>query len=399
MKMLILKCDEELEFLHSFEEIKHFIQVFDLKNLNLTQENYTNLFNIINISEEKIDNNINNNDIENKPYSFENNLFQEDKKFLIFISSVNESNHSTNEEINKILYFYFIDFKEYFKLKDNNNNLITKMDNIEKHLEFSSQIINNNIPMLEMGTDFLIKQASDYFLEHFKENKEKIIDFFPLLKKEGINESDTKNYFIEELKTSQKINDTFQYTNSNSNIFHIKIMAELYSNEEEGEYYLIFIEDVTKDKLILDLQTIDELTGSLSRKKLNEIIPYELSASRRHQHKSTLIYISVVHIDKNRIEDNLINFSSNIKKFLRTTDHFGRFEENDFIMILPHTDVKNSEILIKKIFKFNEKYINNFDLEIYFQDTLFNLDVDIDEKYPNPVGTWVNESKNNKYKK
>ena len=117
----------------------------------------------------------------------------------------------------------------------------------------------------------------------------------------------------------------------------------------------------SNEKLTL-LASKDALTNINNRRMLNEYILQETKKSKRHKNDLSLILLDIDHFkdinDKyghKRGDEVLIEISSLLSKNIRQSDIFGRWGGEEFIILLPQTNIKNAyevaEILRKKIEK------------------------------------------------
>jgi len=117
----------------------------------------------------------------------------------------------------------------------------------------------------------------------------------------------------------------------------------------------------SNEKLTL-LASKDALTNIYNRRMLNEYILQETKKSKRHKIDLSLILLDIDHFkdinDKygHKIGDEvLIEISSLLSRNIRQSDIFGRWGGEEFIILLPQTNIKNAyevaESLRKKIEK------------------------------------------------
>jgi len=94
----------------------------------------------------------------------------------------------------------------------------------------------------------------------------------------------------------------------------------------------------------------DDLTQLYTRQFIDEELEREIQNAKHQQHDLSLLILDLDHFKK--INDTyghttgdevLINFSSIIKSHLREGDFAGRFGGEEFIVILPHTDISSAQ--------------------------------------------------------
>lgn len=106
------------------------------------------------------------------------------------------------------------------------------------------------------------------------------------------------------------------------------------------------------------ISTTDGLTGLNNRKKFNEILHSEFIRSRRYQRSLSVIMFD---IDKfKQVNDTyghasgdqvLINLSNLIEQNIRKTDSLARWGGEEFVCLLPETDMNNALITAEKLRK------------------------------------------------
>lgn len=109
------------------------------------------------------------------------------------------------------------------------------------------------------------------------------------------------------------------------------------------------IRDITErqayEDRLTELATRDSLTGALNRRAFMEQMDNALQLARRHGHALSLLLMDADHFKK--INDNyghqvgdqaLVSLTALAQTCLRTTDRFGRWGGEEFVVLLPETD-------------------------------------------------------------
>ncbi len=133
------------------------------------------------------------------------------------------------------------------------------------------------------------------------------------------------------------------------------------------------------DKLAT-LATVDQLSKLTSKMQLQVILKYQIDYYNRYKTDTTIVYFSLVNMNKiiglfglHHGEKIISLFAKEFKNLIRSSDVLARWEGSDFILVLTNTDKKSSETLIKKISTelLRIESIKEMKLEIAFGITSF----------------------------
>lgn len=221
-------------------------------------------------------------------------------------------------------------------------------------------IIKSNDKILSANNAFLkffnVKNINEFLVKHHRVCNQFIKDGTSLkLDLTHINEE-----AIEALNAIEKTNRIVSMKNAQDELrnFIIKIFP-LHDNE-----FVIVLSDITKIKHKADLlekkANIDNLTKVMSRQKFEELYRLELQRSQRYINSLSLLFFDIDYF-KN-INDTyghdmgdkaLTAFANIIQTNIREYDIFARWGGEEFILMLPQTDLgaafKIAEKLRKKV--------------------------------------------------
>ncbi len=112
------------------------------------------------------------------------------------------------------------------------------------------------------------------------------------------------------------------------------------------------------DKLA-NLATVDQLSKSSSKMHMQAILKHQLSNYKRYKTDTTVVYMSLINVDKIvglfgfEVGEKLIAlFAKELKAILRESDALARWAGSDFIILLTNANAKASYTVAQKI---NEK--------------------------------------------
>ena len=122
-------------------------------------------------------------------------------------------------------------------------------------------------------------------------------------------------------------------------------------------------QELIKQKLALEKLTIhDDLTGLYNRRHLNEILQQEYACCERYNTDCSCMMIDLDHFKNvndtygHGFGDVVIStFAKRLSERIRGTDFVFRFGGEEFLILLPQTDISGAEQVAREICRCNEK--------------------------------------------
>lgn len=207
------------------------------------------------------------------------------------------------------------------------------------------------------------KKFVDFFgienVDKFLEKKNNIFDFFQeefgFITKEQINKQDS---WIDYIKNLHEVDRVVKIKNSSDEEKIFTINVDYCENRDN--YYVFSLTDITKLKEksnLLEYQAShDKLTGLLNRNRFDELYSKEIKKSKRYKDELSMILLDIDNFKS--INDNyghqtgdevLKEISKLILTHVREADICVRWGGEEFLMLLPHTNLEGAIIVAEKI--------------------------------------------------
>ena len=104
------------------------------------------------------------------------------------------------------------------------------------------------------------------------------------------------------------------------------------------------------------LETVDPLTLLMNKRKLYELLEYEMEKDKRYKSGLSVIFCSLdnfKHIDatysQTTVNNLLRNIALQLVETLRASDIVSRWSENDFLILIPNKTAEEAKIIAEKI--------------------------------------------------
>lgn len=237
------------------------------------------------------------------------------------------------------------------------------LDILLKNIDSVVFIIDDNKKIIE---------ANQAFLNLFELSKEDALSksYYDIIKCQNDKNSPNCNlcYICDINKYNEGEDIIFTKNFKGGNCKHFILKSQEISISSQS-VTMIILNNVTnlieKTKKLEQLCSIDELTGIFNRRYIIKKLESEIEISTRYKTSLSIIIIDIDNFKE--INDSyghligdevLIKTSDTIKNSLRESDYFGRIGGEEFIIILPNTDLKNAHLCAERI-RMNV-YNNNF---------------------------------------
>ena len=246
------------------------------------------------------------------------------------------------------------------KLEEMNVSLQQKVEDGIKQIK-SILDAQDNLVMLINGTKIqnVNKKLLDFFqfdtYEELKDSDFTIIDYFEVeegfFNKNLITNNNDELWFSYMLNHLNDINKIVKMKNKNN---EYRIFAVNIDNiENQNRSFVISFTDITEIKeesTLLEYQaTHDTLTGLYNRQKFNDIFDKELKRDKRYKNNLSLIIFDIDYFKKinddfgHQVGDEVLkDISTLVKNGIREQDTLVRWGGEEFIILLPQTDLEGA---------------------------------------------------------
>ena len=126
-------------------------------------------------------------------------------------------------------------------------------------------------------------------------------------------------------------------------------ISPTYNTQGEKTGYTSIRQDITNQKIIEKLSVTDQLTQLYNRLKLESVFADEIHRASRYGEPFSVIMLDIDHFKSvndtfgHEVGDKtLIDIAKILKQNSRTTDIVGRWGGEEFVVILPHTNLKSA---------------------------------------------------------
>ncbi|PLY06647.1 MAG: hypothetical protein C0625_08655 [Arcobacter sp.] len=257
------------------------------------------------------------------------------------------------------------------ELEKVNHNLENRVEEAVKQTK-SILDAQDNIVILSTLTNIIEvnKKFLDYFgvstLNDFLNKKETLIDTF--IREYGLFASDKINEDANWILEIQKLNELDRIVKipnkkGEERVFTVNVD----DYEHTGEHYVISFTDITqlkeKSNLLEYQANHDQLTGLFNRQKFNEIFSKEIKREKRYQNSLCIITFDIDDFKNfnddygHMVGDEVLKVISKIvMNSVREHDSVARWGGEEFLVLLPQTQLNGAIQVAEKIRAAIEKY-------------------------------------------
>lgn len=241
---------------------------------------------------------------------------------------------------------------------------VTELRRVEKKLNNYVALVNESV--ITSSTDLAgnIIYASNAFCRVSKYEKSELIGKNHRI----IRHPDMSEEIYKELWNTITHNQTWQGEIKNKakdgSVYWVyAVISPDFDEEGERIGYTAIRQDITDKKRAEELAITDRLTGLYNRLKLDEVLNYEIAQTRRYETPLSIIIIDIDHFKS--VNDTyghqtgdmvLIEAAQILRSCSRASDTSGRWGGEEFLIILPNTNLSGALEAAEKIRMAIENY-------------------------------------------
>ena len=224
-------------------------------------------------------------------------------------------------------------------------------------------LVNDMKNIIDVNKIFFKYFYTEKTLEKFKSKYGCICNLF--CKEEGYIQKDMDgiswiDYILNNSDENHKVKIKYD-----ENIYYFFINISLVLKEKN--YHSVVFSDITKEerykKELEKLSVTDALTGIKNRRYFEAKIEEEILRARRYEHSLSFIMLDIDYFKKvndeygHSVGDSiLVEYTKLISSILREVDTFARVGGEEFMIIVPHANKKNTKELAEKLRSSIERY-------------------------------------------
>lgn len=325
--------------------------------------------------------------IKNQPSVVISDIYLNDKKAFSLIKFIKEINpyqpviiSTFSSKKKHMLKAFDLNVNSYLLNPSSKNALFEKIITLgkefilrEKNIETRKMLQNilNNQSGLVMLTDFeSISYCSKSFLEFFHLNDiselffryDSITGLF--IKHENYLHGNNKEEFLSAFKNAKAIKKIVLMVGRTltPKAFHIDINPIKMSEKESYIVTLTNISIMQEKNIEISYKAYtDTLTGVYNRNKFEEVFEYESTRNKRYNEPLTIAVMDIDHFKKfndtygHLVGDEVLkSMAETINENVRRSDLFARWGGEEFVLIMPKTDLQQAKTLCEKLRKLIE---------------------------------------------
>ena len=302
------------------------------------------------------------NDSEVFTYSLENIFKNEENLLMVIKAKDNYKNEIFLDKLKTLVLLLFITLFLSFimAVMMSNTPIMLERELFKAHEDLNEfkEIINKYVITYSAKNDGTIIESSEAFEKVSGYSKEELIGNKISIIKHPTEDKETIKNLLNTIRKNQIWIGIIKNKTKDGREFWLEqtIIPKIDEKNHSLKKYLSVSIDITDKKLLEEMASIDKLTGIYNRRMLDEFLQKTIDVVSRHNEELSLIIIDIdyfknVNDTYGHVEgDNvLFQVSKIISENLRSSDIFGRYGGEEFLIICTKTDKNSAFILAEKL--------------------------------------------------
>lgn len=295
-------------------------------------------------------------------YSLEKIFKNEENLLMILKPKDNYEKEIFFDKLNTLIIVFFLTVFLSFimAIMMSNTPILLEKELFKAHKELNEfkTIIDKYVITYTAKSDGTIIEASDAFEKVSGYSKDELIGKRISLIKHPMQDRKVIKDLIQTISKNKIWTGIVKNRTKNGEEFWLEqtIIPKIDERNQLLKKYMSVSVDITDKKLLQEMASIDKLTGIYNRRMLDEFLQKTIDVVVRHKEELSLIIIDIDHFkDVNdrygHVEgDNVLFQTSNIiSENLRSSDIFGRYGGEEFLVICTKTDKNGAFLLAEKL--------------------------------------------------
>jgi len=253
---------------------------------------------------------------------------------------------------------------QIFNLRNALNNALKESQRYIKTIESQMTLIDKNIIYSSTDLNGNITEVSHAFCTISGYRKEQLIG----KSHKTVHHPDMKQSVFAKLWETIGHNDTWHGELKNrkkdGTFYWLETMIyPIYNSDDEKIGYTAISHDITDKKRVEELSMTDQLTQLHNRLYLVNNFGSEIKRAKRYYYPFSVIMVDIDHFKEvndtygHDVGDTvLFSVASILQKNIREIDVLGRWGGEEFLILSPHTQIEEGEILAEKLRKAVEEH-------------------------------------------
>jgi diguanylate cyclase (GGDEF)-like protein/PAS domain S-box-containing protein len=234
---------------------------------------------------------------------------------------------------------------------------VTLQKKLSKKMDDYLSLIDEYIITSSTDLNGIITFASNAFCQTSGYSKEELVGKnFSILKHPDMDDSVYKELW-QVITSGKKWEGEIKNRAKDGSTYWIhNIISPIFDKQNRITGYTSISQNITDKKRVEELSVTDSLTGLYNRLKLDSVLSYEISMAFRYDTPLSIIMLDIDHFK--RVNDQyghqvgdivLQEFSRIIEDNARKVDIVGRWGGEEFLIILPQTEIKDALHVAEKL--------------------------------------------------